>query len=95
MGPGRGRRRCQEPQKRQPRGAATHFPGGQCDPISSRISNSLITPPEIAELLEAWPEIDPGTARLIRAAVISSDSRRMRRAWDMLFARAELVQMVR
>ena len=49
-------------------------------------------PPEIAELLNEWPDIDPGTARLIRAAVMSRDSRRMRRAWDMLFARAELVR---
>ena len=49
-------------------------------------------PPQIQELLDDWPDIDPGTARLIRAAVISSDSRRMRRAWDMLFARAELVR---
>ena len=52
-------------------------------------------PPEIAELLDAWPEIDSGTARLVRAAVMSREPRRMRRAWDMLFARAELVQMVR
>ena len=49
-------------------------------------------PPEISELLDEWPEIDPATARLIRAAVMSRDSRRMRRAWDMLFARAELVR---
>ena len=52
-------------------------------------------PPGIQELLDAWPEIDPGTARLIRAAVMSRDSRRMRRAWDMLFARAELVRALR
>ena len=31
------------------------------------------TPPEIAELLEGGPEIDPGTARLIRAAVMSRE----------------------
>ena len=52
-------------------------------------------PPEISELLDEWPEIDPGTARLIRAAVMSRDSRRMRRAWDMLFARAELARAMR
>ena len=37
-------------------------------------------PPEISELLDEWPEIDPATARLIRAAVSSRDPRRMRRA---------------
>ena len=30
-------------------------------------------PPEIQELLDEWPDIDPGTARLIRAAVMSRD----------------------
>jgi hypothetical protein len=29
-------------------------------------------PPEISDLLDEWPEIDPGTARLIRAALILS-----------------------
>ena len=47
-------------------------------------------PPEISELLEEWPTIDPGTARLIRAAVMSRDSHRLRRVWQMLAARAEL-----
>jgi len=51
-------------------------------------------PPEIAELLDAWPEIDSGTARLVRAAVMSQEPRRMRRAWDMLFARAELARVL-
>jgi hypothetical protein len=41
-------------------------------------------PPEIAELLDEWPEIDPGTARLVRAAVISRDPRRLQQAWEML-----------
>jgi hypothetical protein len=36
------------------------------------------TPPEISELLDEWPEIDPGTARLIRAAVMSREPRRLR-----------------
>jgi len=51
-------------------------------------------PPEIAELLDAWPEIDSGTARLVRTAVMSREPRRMRRAWDMLFARAELARVL-
>ena len=51
-------------------------------------------PPEIAELLNEWPDIDPGTARLIRAAVSSRDPRRMRRAWQLLAARADLMQML-
>ena len=37
-------------------------------------------PPEIQELLDDWPEIDPGTARLIRAAVMSREPRRLRPA---------------
>ena len=28
-------------------------------------------PPQIQELLDEWPEIDPGTARLIRAAYVA------------------------
>ena len=51
-------------------------------------------PPEIAELLDAWPEIDSGTARLVRVAVMPREPRRMRRAWDMLFARAELARVL-
>ena len=35
-------------------------------------------PSEIAELLEEWPDIDPGTARLIRAAIMSREPRRLR-----------------
>ena len=49
-------------------------------------------PREIADLLEEWPEIDASTARLIRDAVSSRSPRQMRRAWDMLAARAELAQ---
>ena len=52
-------------------------------------------PPEISELLDEWPEIDPAMARLIRAAVASRDPRRLRRAWQMLAARAELADAVR
>jgi hypothetical protein len=37
-------------------------------------------PPEIAELLDERPIIDPGTARLIRAAVSSRSPRQMRLA---------------
>jgi hypothetical protein len=51
-------------------------------------------PPEIAELLAEWPHIDPATAKLIRAAVMSGDSQRLRRAWQLLAARAELARSV-
>ena len=37
-------------------------------------------PPEIQELLDEWREMDPGTARLIRAAVMSREPRRLRQA---------------
>ena len=59
------------------------------------IFDRAAVPPEIQELLDEWPEIDPGTARLIRAAVMSGDSRRLKRAWQMLAARSELAQSVR
>ena len=49
-------------------------------------------PKEISELLDAWPEIDPGTARLIRAAVMSREPKRLRLAWEMLSARARLAR---
>ena len=52
-------------------------------------------PKEIADLLEEWPEIDASTARLVRAAVSSRSPRQMRRAWEMLSARAELAQTMR
>jgi len=52
-------------------------------------------PPEIAELLAEWPEIDPGTARLIRAAVMSREPRRLRQAWQVLAARVELARALR
>ena len=52
-------------------------------------------PLQIQELLDEWPEIDPGTARLVRAAVMSRERRRLRQAWEMLAARAELVRAVR
>jgi hypothetical protein len=51
-------------------------------------------PPEIAELLAEWPDIDPATAKLIRAAVMSGDQQRLRRAWQLLAARAELARAV-
>src|SRR3954453_6501327 len=44
-------------------------------------------PPQIQELLDEWPEIDPSTARLIRAAVMSYDPRQRRQAWELLNAR--------
>ena len=49
-------------------------------------------PPQIQELLDEWPEIDPGTARLIRAAVMSREPRRLRQAWEVLKARAGLAR---
>jgi hypothetical protein len=52
-------------------------------------------PPEIAELWDEWRELDPDTAKLIRAAVSSRSPRQMRRAWEMLAARAELVRGMR
>jgi hypothetical protein len=51
-------------------------------------------PKEIADLLDEWPEIDASTARFVRAAVSSQSPWRMRRAWEMLAARAELAQMM-
>ena len=51
-------------------------------------------PPEISELLDAWPEIDPGTARLLRASVMSREPRRLRQAWELLAERAKLAQAV-
>ena len=51
--------------------------------------------PEIQELLDEWREIDPGTAQLIRAAVMSRDSRRLRQAWQVLAVRAELARALR
>ena len=52
-------------------------------------------PPQIQELLDEWPEIDPGTARLVRAAVMSYDRQRLRQAWNLLNARAELARALR
>ena len=52
-------------------------------------------PPEIQELLDEWREMDPGTARLIRAAVMSREPRRLRQAWQVLAARAEFVRALR
>jgi hypothetical protein len=49
-----------------------------------------IVPPQIQELLDAWPDIGPGTARLVRAAVMSYDPRQRRHAWELLAAQAEL-----
>lgn len=52
-------------------------------------------PPEIAELWEEWRELDPGTAKMIRAAVMSRSPRQLRCAWAMLAARAELARAAR
>jgi len=45
--------------------------------------------------LDEWPDIDPGTARLIRTAVMSHEPRRLRQAWELLNARAELARAMR
>jgi hypothetical protein len=50
-------------------------------------------PPEISELLDEWREIDPATARLIRAAVSSRDQPRLRCVWAMLASLAEGVRL--
>ena len=52
-------------------------------------------PPIIQELLDKWPGIDPQTARLIRAAIMSRNPRLMRCTWAMLAARAELTETLR
>jgi len=51
-------------------------------------------PPQIQQLLDEWPEIDPATARLVRAAVMSRDPRRLRQVWELLAARAGLARAV-
>ena len=51
--------------------------------------------PEIQELLDEWREMDPGTAQLIRAAVMTRDPRRLRQAWGLLAVRAELARALR
>ena len=61
----------------------------------SEIFDRAAVPKEIAELLDEWPNIDPQTARLIRAAIMSGNSRLMRCAWAMLAARAELMETLR
>jgi len=52
-------------------------------------------PQQIAELWDEWRELDANTARLIRAAVMSRDPRRLRQAWDLLNARAILARGLR
>ena len=52
-------------------------------------------PKEIADLWDEWRELDPDTARLVRAAVSSRLPRQMRRAWGMLNARAGLARAMR
>jgi hypothetical protein len=64
------------------------------DPLAE-FFDRVAVPPQIQELLDEWREIDPGTARLIRAAVMSREPRRLRQAWHVLAARAELARAVR
>ena len=44
---------------------------------------------------DEWRELDPDTARLVRAAVSSRSPRQLRMVWHMLAARAELARAVR
>jgi hypothetical protein len=52
-------------------------------------------PEQIAELWQQWPDLDPSTVRLVRAAMSSRDRSRMQLAWEMLKARAELAAQMR
>jgi hypothetical protein len=61
----------------------------------SEIFDRSAVPKEITELLDEWPNIDPQTARLIRAAIMSGNPWMMRCAWAMLAARAELRETLR
>ena len=63
--------------------------------LAAEFFDRTSVPKEIAELWEEWPELDPGTARLVRAAVMSREPRRLRQAWEMLNARAELSRAMR
>jgi hypothetical protein len=63
--------------------------------LAAEFFDRTSVPPQIAELWEEWPELDPGTARLIRAAVASRSPKLMGLAWEMLKARAELAQALR
>jgi len=70
------------------------LPKSYLEPESEFFDRTSV-PNEIADLLDAWPEIDASTARLIRAAVSSRSSRHMRLAWEILARRAELAQTMR
>ena len=63
--------------------------------MTVEIFDRTTIPPEIAELLAEWPEIDPATAKLIRVAVMSREPKRLRQVWDMLNTRARLAQGMR
>ena len=71
--------------------------GTGCDRTLRRLSSSSTAPPaaQIQELLDEWPEINSGRARLVRVAVMSREPRRLRQAWGLLYARAELVRAMR
>ena len=68
-----------------------HFP---CWQAISHFRHIML-PEEIAELWAEWPDLDASTARLIRAAVMSREPKRLRIAWTLLAARAELARAVR
>jgi hypothetical protein len=63
--------------------------------LQAEFFDHAAVPPQIKELLDEWPDIDPCTARLVRVAVMSYDPRQRRQAWEMLNARAELALMLR
>jgi hypothetical protein len=81
------------------RGAGDHLGAHHMTPAYieqlSEIFDRAAVPKEIADLLDEWPNIDPQTARLIRAAIMSGNARLIRCAWAMLAARAELIETLR
>ena len=63
--------------------------------LAAEFFDRTSVPPEIAELWAEWPDLDAGTARLVRAAVMSREPKRLRMAWTLLAARAELARTMR
>ena len=65
---------------RLPKGPQARSAAGQASHAREMPRCNASMPPETAELLDERPTIDPGTARLIRAAVSSRYPRQMRLA---------------
>ena len=42
--------------------------------LQAEFFDCAAVPPQIQQLLDEWPDIDPATARLVRAAVMSRGS---------------------